>query len=493
MPKVSVWLTSYNHGQFISESIEGILGQTYKDFELYIIDDCSSDNSWDIIQEYATKDSRIIAIRHPYNQGDSGMYSMLEQLQGEYLAIAHCDDAWLPDKLEKQVKILDDKKDVAACFTWVSVIGDDGKEFDDGKHPYSKVFEQENRTRCEWLNHFFYKSNCLCHPSLLIRRTAYKEFNLITKGYNGLPDFCKWIRLCKNREIYIIQERLTKFRVHTDGSNTSGENSKSICRLNTEEWFILREYEELIEKNEVVNVFPEVEKYFVDGEISQKFALAQLMLECDRSSYKLYGLQLLFDLFQNEEETELVSRLYGYTKKNYNLDKQKYDVFNAIPDNRYLKVNVYLNCDGTYEENQKIEVVGFVQQTGFFSIKINLQDYSLEKLDKLRVDLDENRYRKFQICKCSCDNRVYEMYPTNGIKEGEWDLFYTLDPQYQLCLENNGYLCIEGYTDEIPNGQVEKYFVELKQRCSVLEEQMAKIKGTPIWKAGMAFKRLLKK
>lgn len=493
MPKISVWLTSYNHGEFIRESIEGILGQTYTDYEFYIIDDCSSDNSWDIIQEYATQDPRIIAIRHPYNQGDSGMYSMLDELHGEYLAIAHCDDAWLPDKLEKQVKVLEENQDVAACFTWVSVIDDNGNVLEDEKHPYCKIFEQENRTRYEWLNRFFYQGNCLCHPSLLIRRSAYREFDLLTKGYNGFPDFCKWIRVCKNREIYIIQEKLTKFRVHTDGSNTSGENARSICRYSTEEWFVLREYEELIGKYEVIKVFPEVEQYVVDGEISEKFALAKVMLGVDRNSYKLYGMQLLFDLFQDEEETEKIARLYGYTKKSYNIDKQKYDVFHVIPENRYLRVNVYLNCGGTYDEDNKIESVGFVQQTGFFSITIDLQGYSTEMLRQLRVDLDEEKYRKFKISKCDCGGKLYEMIPVNGVREGEWDLFYTLDPQYHINIDSRGYLCIEGYTTEIPSGQVENHYIELQQRCNVLEEQMTKIKNTPIWKIGMALKRLMRK
>ena len=52
MPKVTVLLTSYNHEEFIADSIESILNQTYTDFELYIVDDCSMDNSWEVIQKY---------------------------------------------------------------------------------------------------------------------------------------------------------------------------------------------------------------------------------------------------------------------------------------------------------------------------------------------------------------------------------------------------------------------------------------------------------
>ena len=65
MPKVTVLLTSYNHEEFIADSIESILNQTYTDFELYIVDDCSMDNSWEVIQKY--NDPRIIAIHHEKN------------------------------------------------------------------------------------------------------------------------------------------------------------------------------------------------------------------------------------------------------------------------------------------------------------------------------------------------------------------------------------------------------------------------------------------
>lgn len=100
MPIVTVLLTSYNHGDYIRGSIESILNQTFKDFELYIIDDCSSDNSWDIIQEY--KDDRIIAIRHEKNEGGCTTRALYSGFKGKYFAMAHCDDMWELDKLESK-------------------------------------------------------------------------------------------------------------------------------------------------------------------------------------------------------------------------------------------------------------------------------------------------------------------------------------------------------------------------------------------------------
>ncbi len=493
MPKVSVWLTSYNHGEFIGESIESILAQTYTDFELFIVDDCSSDNSWDIIQQYAQKDARIITIRHPYNQGESGMLDMLDALHGEYIAVAHCDDMWLPHKLEKQVDILDKNSNISACFTLVEVMDSFGRRLLDDKHPYCRIFEQKNRTRQEWLNYFFYNGNCLCHPSLLIRRNAYTDFELRTKGLHGLPDFCKWIRLCKKTDIHILQECLTKFRVHNDGSNTSGDNVGSILRQHTEEWLVLKEFEYLIEAKEVTEVFPEAKQYIVNGEISEKYALAQIMLNHSKKSYKLYGLQLLYELFQDQEQEQKISRLYGYTRKSYNLDKQKSDIFHVIPENRCLQMSVYLDCADGYSENNKFTTTVFVQQTGAFCVKIDLSVCSQEMPNKIRIDFDEGRYRKFKICKCLCNDEELEIIPTNGVMREEWAVFYTLDPQYEIGLSQNGCLYIEGYTEEISYDEVEQYFHEIERQCNALSEEINKMKETKIWKFGMRIKRILGK
>lgn len=500
MPRVSVWLTSYNHEQFIEASIESILGQTYTDFELFIIDDCSSDNSWEVIQKYAQKDARIKTVRHPYNQGESGLYEMLKELQGEYVAIAHCDDAWLPDKLEKQVRILDEKKTIVACFTLADIIDDNGNAFQDEKHPYYRVFEQENRTRYEWLNYFFYNGNCLCHPSMLIRKSAYTELDIMTRGLNGLPDFCQWIRLCRKADIYILQEHLTRFRVHKDGSNTSGENAGSIIRLQTEEWFVLREYQKLIETHEVTKVFPDAKQYIVDGEICEKFALAQIMLAYPKNSYRLFGLELLYELFQDGRKEQKINKLYGYARKNYNIDKQKYDIFHSIPETRYLQVNIYLNINGGYSEENKICASAFVQQTGAFSVKVDLRDYTKDMINYIRVDLDEGRYRRFKLCNCKCADENIEYQAMNGVRREEWDCFYTLDPQYKFRLKTSGVLYIEGYTEELIGSDVENYYNSLQKRYeilkedyNVLEQEIQRMRNTKVWKVRTKVLHLLGK
>ena len=507
MPKISVWLTSYNHGEFIGECIESILAQTYKDFELIITDDCSTDESWNIIEQYSRKDTRIRAVRRTYNYGSSGLETRLNEINGEYVAIIHCDDAWMPDKLEKQLKVMEENSNVTACFTLVNVIDDQGNILDDEKHQYHHVFNKENRTRYEWLNYFFYNGNCLCHPSLLIRKSAYTEMGILTKGLHAYPDYCQWIRLCKQADIYILQEKLTKFSVHGDGSNTSGENLANIKRGYTEGYFVLKEYLSLIDSQDFIEVFPEAKAYIVNGRICHKYAFAQILLSNYQNSYKLLGFELLYELFNDSKSEREILELYGYTRKKYNADKQRYDVFNVIPKARVLEISIYLNGNNGYNEFDRITQNVFIQHTGAFAMNVDLSDYSERVLGKIRIDLDEKIYRKFKITKCTCNNQELEIIALNGIKESGWEAFYTMDPQYELKVREAGVLRIEGYVEEITTSVVEQHFCGIQQQCNVYQQQcnayqhqceelieeITRMKNTKIWRIRDKIRHLLEK
>ena len=106
MPKISVILTSYNHEAYIAESIRSVLAQTFQDFELLIFDDGSQDRSQEIIREF--HDNRIRLFLVSENRGANAcMQEVFPQASGEYIAIHHSDDCWRPDKLERQVELLE--------------------------------------------------------------------------------------------------------------------------------------------------------------------------------------------------------------------------------------------------------------------------------------------------------------------------------------------------------------------------------------------------
>ena len=293
MPKVSVILSSYNHAEYIGESIQSILDQTFTDFELYIIDDCSSDDSWKVIKQY--KDKRIIAIRNKKNIGIVIRPEIINQLKGEYIAMAHCDDRWELTKLEKQVKFLDEHKSYAACFTAVRLIDYDGNDFTDETHPYHNIFKNKNGSRLDWLQQFFYRGNVLCHPSVLLRTEAQKDYNLYTMGLAALPDEYRWVKLCLHKNIYVYPEKLTDFRVRGMDVNTSGDKLDNKVRFNFESFVLMDLFKETLEysKNDFLGVYPSSKKYFVDGHNDIEYIFARVLIDMPYRAYQLYGMRYL--------------------------------------------------------------------------------------------------------------------------------------------------------------------------------------------------------
>ena len=312
--KVSVILTSYNHEKYLREAIESTLHQSFSDFELIIWDDASTNSSPQIIESYT--DPRIKFFRNDENRrAGYGINKAIREgiAKGEYVAIHHSDDVWEPEKLEKQVAFLDSNPQIGAIFTWAQIIDDDGQPFQDDTHYYAKVFEQTNRTRYDWLNYFFYHDNALCHPSVLIRKKCYDDVGLYRRGMAQVTDFDMWIRLCLKHEIYILPEKLVRFRVHANEMNTSGSRPETRIRVQFEYLQILENYISLSSLEEFLKVFPLAQKYVVAGDFDNYFALGMISLEAGRyKTTELFGLLLLFEALNDPLREEKLQRLYGF-------------------------------------------------------------------------------------------------------------------------------------------------------------------------------------
>ena len=98
-------MSVYNGLPYLQKSIDSILNQTYKDFEFIIIDDCSTDKTWNILSEYAQKDKRIRLFKNEENLGlTKSLNKGLKVVQGEYIARMDGDDIALPERFEKQIQ-----------------------------------------------------------------------------------------------------------------------------------------------------------------------------------------------------------------------------------------------------------------------------------------------------------------------------------------------------------------------------------------------------
>jgi len=113
---ISVIMPVYNRAEFIGEAIQSILSQTYKNFELIIIDDASTDNTLKVISEFTDDDDRILLLKNKKNEGVAATRNRgIEIAKGEFIAFMDSDDISLPQRFEKQVKIFCSHKEVIVC------------------------------------------------------------------------------------------------------------------------------------------------------------------------------------------------------------------------------------------------------------------------------------------------------------------------------------------------------------------------------------------
>lgn len=128
-PLVSIITPNYNCARFIAQTIESVLAQSYANWEMLIVDDCSTDGSYEIARECAEKDSRIKVLRNEKNSGAAvSRNRAIEASSGEYVAFLDSDDLWLPEKLERQIAFMQ-QHDCDFSFTEYEHIDEENKSF----------------------------------------------------------------------------------------------------------------------------------------------------------------------------------------------------------------------------------------------------------------------------------------------------------------------------------------------------------------------------
>lgn len=125
---VSIITPTYNCGKFIAETIETVLAQTYKNFEMIIVDDCSTDNTKEVVEQFSKSDDRIKYFCLETNSGAAvARTTAMEKANGEYMAFLDSDDLWVPDKLEKQLKFMNDNGYSFVCSAYEQIDEDSNK------------------------------------------------------------------------------------------------------------------------------------------------------------------------------------------------------------------------------------------------------------------------------------------------------------------------------------------------------------------------------
>jgi teichuronic acid biosynthesis glycosyltransferase TuaG len=200
---VSVITPSYNAEKYLSKTINSVLAQTLLNWEMLIVDDCSQDNSSQLIEQYLNRDERIKLIRLNKNSGAAVARNVaIEKSRGRYIAFLDSDDRWLPDKLEKQVKFMQER-DVAFSYTAYEKLNDSSIVVGN-VHVPAKVSYQDLLKVCS--------IGCL---------TAMYDTEKLGKIYMPLirkrQDFGLWLRILKKIPYaYGLDEVLAQYQLRED-------------------------------------------------------------------------------------------------------------------------------------------------------------------------------------------------------------------------------------------------------------------------------------
>lgn len=213
---VSVIMPSYNTAKYIEASINSVIAQTYENWELIIVDDCSTDNTAEIIA--GIHDDRIRYFRNDKNSGAAiSRNKALREAKGEWIAFLDSDDLWMPEKLEHQLRFMKEKHCTFSCAGRIN-IAEDGKEL--GQREYSP--------RCVGIAGMY----AYCWPAALtVMYHAPTVGSVQIADLKKNNDYALWLKVIKKcKYCYYFDEVLGKYRVRK-GSLSHGNMLKYIKTL----------------------------------------------------------------------------------------------------------------------------------------------------------------------------------------------------------------------------------------------------------------------
>ena len=234
---VSVIIPVYNVSGFIAQTIDSILFQSYKDVEIILVDDCSTDDSSDIISNYVSVHSNIIYSKLDINQGAAvARNKALSIAKGRYVAFLDSDDMWCDQKLEKQLAFMNEKNAAISC-TAMDTIDKDGNSLG----TIRKVIERIDYD-------FLLRNTMIATSTVVIDRNITGNFLMPLR--RGGQDYATWLMLMRNGEIcYGLNEVLSHYRVLSD--SLSSNKIKSITQV----WQIQTKDEGINKLHVLINVF----------------------------------------------------------------------------------------------------------------------------------------------------------------------------------------------------------------------------------------------
>ncbi len=204
-PKVSVLMPVYNNGPYLDQAIQSLLGQSYTNFEVILINDGSTDDSKSCLDQWSRRDARLRVI-HQSNQGLTASLNEAAKLAtGKYLARMDGDDICEPERFELQVARMQACPELAAVGAWSVRIDQDGL-------PFGVRRWETDRSRLK--QRLLEGKGGLCHPLAMIRKSAFEQVGGYDTRFQTSQDKLLWLRLLQVGPLENLPDCLLRYRVH---------------------------------------------------------------------------------------------------------------------------------------------------------------------------------------------------------------------------------------------------------------------------------------
>lgn len=273
--KISIVCASYNYADYIKEAVESVLKQTYKDWEMIIVDDGSTDNSIEVIKSFCEKDERIKLFTHPDNVNKGLKETLLfgiQKAESDWIAFLESDDAWCGDYLEKKVEIAEKFPQTALIFNDVELFGNEkkvalcGPVFDKTRvFLKSKVFPKNMFKDFNVNNVIFTFSSVMIKKQVLLNT----DFNT---PCDKLLDWWLYINISYDTDFYYLPDKLTRWRLHPD--SYINKKNKTFHFLNLSAYFNVYKRE----KKLWILFFTIYSSIFIFVKIFKKLAFYKILL-----------------------------------------------------------------------------------------------------------------------------------------------------------------------------------------------------------------------
>lgn len=229
---LSIVMSVYNGEKTVGKAIESMLNQTYANFEFVIINDCSKDKTLEILYDYQKKDSRIKVLNNEKNLGIAASLNKgIMESTGKWIVRMDDDDESFPDRLEKQIKFIQENPDVD-IFGGKAIFQDiNGNEIIDFLPDWPQIDENKMEKQ-------FYKISPLIHPTVCMKKQKIIDIGMYNKGFSGAEDYELWVRAWQSKSnIKNMNELLIRYTV-----NQSKRSFKRIWTKFYVKNFIIKQY-----------------------------------------------------------------------------------------------------------------------------------------------------------------------------------------------------------------------------------------------------------